>query len=389
MPKATIAAAAATSMSATASLASRSTASAASASASATSSGGGGSRESPYLYFIALGLGIVFTNLWIILGIRYCCRRNRLAEGTFDDEADHDQFYSNIATHRGIYLAMTGIDESGRVRERRRKKQKTLMRIEELDERFPVQKYKQWIAAEGDCFGGGISVEAAQVAAQKRDEATVEGTNSDQAGKDATRTTAATVDSAKLSMEKQIPSVTVQSDFGSVDTSGNDMKPISSSGNINSLQVADQNPNNTKTPRHSVDITQQMIDLDVHEDAAYGLEIANDTNADGDVCAICLENLQPEDDIRALSCKHVFHDECIRLWFTSRKASCPLCKHDYYTGPRQSNEPTETAQENDNGENSAAVDEENRPPNNQDGLGRVFGFVSRALTIPGGTTSRP
>lgn len=50
----------------------------------------------------------------------------------------------------------------------------------------------------------------------------------------------------------------------------------------------------------------------------------------GDTCAICLDTLEPESDIRALACHHVYHSECIVPWLTTRKALCPLCKHDYY-----------------------------------------------------------
>ena len=33
--------------------------------------------------------------------------------------------------------------------------------------------------------------------------------------------------------------------------------------------------------------------------------------------------------IRNLSCHHVFHDECIVPWLTTRRACCPLCQHDF------------------------------------------------------------
>ncbi|KAI7518124.1 hypothetical protein KC317_g22969, partial [Hortaea werneckii] len=39
--------------------------------------GGGGPTSSPLLFFVALGFGVVFTNLWIIVGVKYCFRYNR------------------------------------------------------------------------------------------------------------------------------------------------------------------------------------------------------------------------------------------------------------------------------------------------------------------------
>ena len=50
----------------------------------------------------------------------------------------------------------------------------------------------------------------------------------------------------------------------------------------------------------------------------------------GDSCAICLDTLDDEDDVRGLTCGHAFHASCIDPWLTSRRACCPLCKADYY-----------------------------------------------------------
>merc|ERR1712072_87243 len=36
----------------------------------------GGPTSSPLLFFVALGFGVVFTNLWIIVGVKYCFRYN-------------------------------------------------------------------------------------------------------------------------------------------------------------------------------------------------------------------------------------------------------------------------------------------------------------------------
>jgi len=50
----------------------------------------------------------------------------------------------------------------------------------------------------------------------------------------------------------------------------------------------------------------------------------------GDTCAICLDTLEDDDDVRGLTCGHAFHASCVDPWLTSRRACCPLCKHDYY-----------------------------------------------------------
>jgi hypothetical protein len=50
----------------------------------------------------------------------------------------------------------------------------------------------------------------------------------------------------------------------------------------------------------------------------------------GDNCAICIELLEDEDEVRGLTCGHCYHQGCIDPWLTQRRASCPLCKADYY-----------------------------------------------------------
>lgn len=51
----------------------------------------------------------------------------------------------------------------------------------------------------------------------------------------------------------------------------------------------------------------------------------------GDTCAICIDTLEDDDDVRGLTCGHAFHAVCLDPWLTSRRACCPLCKADYYT----------------------------------------------------------
>lgn len=49
---------------------------------------------------------------------------------------------------------------------------------------------------------------------------------------------------------------------------------------------------------------------------------------DPDICAICLDDFEDEEELRKLPCKHEFHIGCIDPWLLTRKRFCPVCKGD-------------------------------------------------------------
>jgi len=45
------------------------------------------------------------------------------------------------------------------------------------------------------------------------------------------------------------------------------------------------------------------------------------------VCAVCLDDFEPESVVSQLACRHLFHDECIQRWLNSQP-TCPFrCSH--------------------------------------------------------------
>lgn len=256
-----------------------------------------GSGQTPFLFFIALGLGIVFTNLWVVLGVRYCCRQRRRRQelggegatsaspGSLEQgRSDEWTFYLNplFATGRtGYYRNPHRFD-------------RRLLTNDDLNARFPVTKYKEWILEReraGLSADGGISSDVAlHAAAHVHDEK--------EAPKDE---------------PEQVP-----------DEGGAEEKPSKAS------------------------------DEEKSKACEYELTSAPDWDENaGDLCSVCLDTLEPENDVRVLTCDHVFHDECIRRWLTTRKGSCPLCKRDYClrSMPRPTNNNDATA----NANNHAAV----------------------------------
>jgi len=83
----------------------------------------------------------------------------------------------------------------------------------------------------------------------------------------------------------------------------------------------------------------------------------------GDSCAICIDTLEDDDDIRGLTCGHAFHAGCLDPWLTSRRACCPLCKADYYTPkPRPEGEPAENERSGRSGRRRAEQASTPQPP---------------------------
>ncbi|KAF9236459.1 hypothetical protein BU15DRAFT_35415, partial [Melanogaster broomeanus] len=45
-----------------------------------------------------------------------------------------------------------------------------------------------------------------------------------------------------------------------------------------------------------------------------------------DRCLICLDDYTPEDNLRVLTCKHTFHQDCVDRWLETGRNNCPACR---------------------------------------------------------------
>ncbi len=41
-------------------------------------------------------------------------------------------------------------------------------------------------------------------------------------------------------------------------------------------------------------------------------------------CIICLESLDEGQKVSLIKCEHIYHTECLNIWFLKKK-TCPLC----------------------------------------------------------------
>ncbi|KAM0288059.1 hypothetical protein ACHAQH_000127 [Verticillium albo-atrum] len=287
------------------------------------SGGGGGGASSPLLFFVALGFGVVFTNLWIIVGVKYCFRYN--------------------ARNRQMRLNEDGepITLENMPRPHRRRREKKLMTMDEVNEKFPMMKYKSWVlerAKEGMPTAGGVSVPPSRAGSVRSVQGIIPAVAPEEPSRVRTSTeiqAATNLATAPNTANEKTAGAKIDGDSNAGQTSGTTAQPAPAT-----LQRV-----------HSED-----DDDDEHINAAVPPELLASS---GDTCAICIDSLEDDDDVRGLTCGHAFHAVCVDPWLTSRRACCPLCKADYYT-PKPRPPPGEADPNNPNA--NARMNMPNAPP---------------------------
>lgn len=280
-----------------------------------TAGGGGGPTSSPLLFFVALGFGVVFTNLWIIVGVKYCFRYNQ--------------------RHRQPRAEEVGepIDMAAMRRPGRRRREKKLMSMEEVNDRFPIVKYKMWRSmreSEGLPTAGGIAPASASRAASLKDAEGTIGSTHNRMSSDNTTELAQTA--ALSQQEKGVSDITPVAPPDPVTSAAKaeeELKKESAAAETTTTPAATEAATSAaadESPRRNASADEED-DEDDHIHTAVPAELLA---SPGDSCAICLDTLEDDDDVRGLTCGHAFHASCLDPWLISRRACCPLCKADYY-----------------------------------------------------------
>ena len=253
----------------------------------------------------------------------------------------------------------------------RRRREKKLMTMDEVNGRFPLTKYKAWISSRADqglSTAGGVTVSASRAASIKGAEGVIPPYQEISSDDNKLEPKSIATVQANNESDNEICQAKTLTEATVV---GNKTKHALPETEAKTL--TNSSPGDTTTR----EIHENEDDMDDDEQIQNAVPTEMLANP-GDSCAICLDTLDDDDDVRGLSCGHAFHASCIDPWLTSRRACCPLCKADYYVPkPRPEGETVTDADRAGRrpGMNGGRIDMPGPPP---------FAFIGR-----GGAPFRP
>jgi len=225
------------------------------------------------------------------------------------------------------------------------------MSMEEVNERFPLTKYKVWRAGREQkdlSTAGGVALSPSRAASIRAASVKEVDMTHDERGNENENEPRSSMSnremqepSGRMSMNPPRMSTTQprlstseQRDFAGASSSADALTAAHSNEHTTLEDVPlDADANTYRT-------TVEDDPTDDPDDPIHAAVPPELTNAEpGDACAICLDNLELDDEIRGLTCGHAFHAGCLDPWLTGRRACCPLCKADYWVPKPRPSDP--------------------------------------------------
>ncbi|ODV88148.1 hypothetical protein CANARDRAFT_26306 [[Candida] arabinofermentans NRRL YB-2248] len=283
-----------------------------------------GSKPSTVLFFIALSVGVIIAVLFIFFTFRYLVR-SRFGLYIPAPQYARNPFYigpTGRASMNGIVpyfendttLYFMGNNRSvvrGRRAAERNYSRKRKLTAEEVDDLFPLKTYANWLNGGREELinrNEGILVYGEDEINDDTPRAT-QGENINENGNDRT--------SSEDEITTKSASAANEVDLGEAKKSDLTCEVIE-------LVETSKSTGTSNVEVEGSDSIQPIKTTNAVIDAT------NDPHFTSGVCAICLDNLENEDDVRGLICGHVFHSECVDPWLINRRGCCPMCKRDYY-----------------------------------------------------------
>eukprot|EP00455_Lapot_gusevi_P012065 TRINITY_DN15659_c0_g1_i1.p1 TRINITY_DN15659_c0_g1~~TRINITY_DN15659_c0_g1_i1.p1 ORF type:complete len:261 (-),score=45.00 TRINITY_DN15659_c0_g1_i1:60-842(-) len=73
---------------------------------------------------------------------------------------------------------------------------------------------------------------------------------------------------------------------------------------------------------------QEKIDqLPVIKFSTSGVDVSGASNQTNESCSICVSDYQPNEELRVLPCRHLFHKDCVDPWLATQ-STCPYCRYE-------------------------------------------------------------
>ena len=90
-------------------------------------------------------------------------------------------------------------------------------------------------------------------------------------------------------------------------------------------------------------LTETEFNLIVNNEKMSNKLLEN-LNSTDNMCSICLDTIDYNQKTTVLKCKHIFHYDCAKTWFTSKchQVTCPYCRSDIRKNNNVIYQPSET-----------------------------------------------